>query len=285
MSSSALFEAILARRSVRRYCPDLLDESTLAQVERILAVTQPLVAGHCFGVIQRTPSGQDLVASLGGYGRLVNPPHYLVPYMSGSRHILEDLGFRCEQIVVRLTMLGLGSCFIGCLGREAAVRRRFSLPDGAHIAAFIAFGRPTTSLGGRAVNALVRRATGATHKLPAERLFYRDRFDTPSLPPADLVPLIEAGRHAPSALDVQPWRFLWHEGRLSLFVRRHNPGYGPGQAQAYRLHDGGLAMGNIALALSALGRPGRWQLYDQSSVDIPPHPEELEPLGYLDLDV
>ena len=67
------------------------------------------------------------------------------------------------------------------------------------------------------------------------------------------------------------------------FVRRHNPGYGSEPGQAYRWHDGGMAMGNISHAHTALGRPGRWRLYEESDEDTPPHPEGLEPLGWLDL--
>ncbi|NIN63640.1 MAG: hypothetical protein GTO63_02765, partial [Anaerolineae bacterium] len=193
-----LYEAILARRSVRRYDRAPLDGATLARVQDIISGVFPLVPEHGFEILVRdVEAGEDLVKYLGGYGRLVNPPHYLAPYMVGQRHVLEDLGYRAEQIAVRLAALGIGTCYIGALYREHEVRARFGLPEGARIGAFLIFGWPSDTLGGRAVNRFLRATVGATRRLPAERLFFQDTFDDPATPPSDISPLIEAARHAP----------------------------------------------------------------------------------------
>ncbi|MCL6431985.1 MAG: nitroreductase family protein [Anaerolineae bacterium] len=280
-----LYQAILARRSVRRYERTPLEPEELAQVRAVIAGVRPLITENRYHVLLRDlPAASDLTAALGAYGRIANPPHVLVPYLLGDRHPLVDLGFRTEQIAVRLTALGLGSCFIGCLGREAQVRARFGLPPSTHVAALLVFGRPSGATAARAVNALVRELTGATRKLPAHRVFFDGDFSRPAAPPPDLAPLIEAARHAPSAVDAQPWRFLWRDGVLHLFVRRRNPRYGPGRSQSYRLHDGGVCMGNVALALEALGRHGSWIVYEDDEADLLEHPESLAPLAHLELE-
>ncbi len=281
MTRGTLYEAILARRSVRRYDATPLDEATLTEVRGFATGVRPLVAGSRLEVLLRTATGgQDLVRDLGAYGHLVTPPHYLVPYLAGGAHALTDLGFRMEQIAVRLAARGIGSCFVGCLGRQRTVRARFGLSQGVQIGAFLIFGRPTATLGGRAVNALMRTVVGATTRLPAARIFFSGTFAQPAAPPADLAPLIEAARHAPSARNAQPWRFLWHGGQLHLFVRRHNPAYGGAR---YNLYDGGLCMGNVTLALEALGVAGRWVPYEEDEPGVPPHPAGLMPLARLAL--
>lgn len=280
-----LYQAILARRSVRRYERTPLPQAQLARVCEAIAAVRPLIAANDYRVLLRDlPAASDLTAALGAYGHIANPPHVLVPYVLGDRHPLVELGFRTEQIAVRLTALGLGSCFMGCLGREAAVRARFELPPSARIVALLVFGRPSGATAARAVNRLVREITGATRKLPADRIFFDGDFSRPAAPPPDLAPLIEAARQAPSAVDAQPWRFLWRGGVLHLFVKRWNPRYGPGQSQNYRLHDGGACMGNVALALEALGRRGSWTVYEGNEPDLPEHPESLVPLARLELD-
>ena len=128
-----------------------------------------------------------------------------------------------------------------------------------------------------------RRAAGATNKLSVERIFFRNAFDSPANPPEELAPLIEAARNAPSAVNAQPWRLLWRDGRLYLFVLRASPKYGPVPGAEYRLYDGGICMGNVALALEALGREGQWRMLDGDEDDLPEHPVDLEPLGVLDL--
>jgi nitroreductase len=279
----ALYQAILARCSVRRYDKAPLDEAKLAQVRGIISSVKPLISDNRFTVLAYDVSAdEDLVATLGAYGRLVSPPHYLVPTMTGKEFLLEDLGYRTEQIAVRLTALGLGSCYIGSLGREAAVRARFALPEDARIGAFLVYGLPSEGLNDQAVNTMIRAAVGANRKLPPERVFFQGTFDAPTTPPLELAPLIEAACHAPSAVNAQPWRLLWHGDRLHLFVRRHNLRYGGGATAYYRLFDGGICMANVALASEALGMKSQWTMYKGTEPDVPPHPASLQPVAKLD---
>jgi nitroreductase len=279
---SDLYQAILARCSVRRYVKRPLDEATLTQVQEILPRIKPLMPDNRFTVLLKDVlPGEDLVATLGGYGRIMNPPHYLVPYIVGEKHLLEDLGYRVEQIAVRLMALGVGTCYIGSLGREAAVRTRFGLPEEARIGAFLIFGQPSVAPGGQLFNTLLRTAVGAANKMPAKRIFFWDRFDAPAEPPAKLAPLIEAARNAPSAVNAQPWRFLWHNERLYLFVKRESLRYGIGATAQYRLYDGGICMANVALALEALGMEGHWQMLARDEARLPDHPASLQPMARL----
>jgi nitroreductase len=277
-----LYQAILGRRSVRRYEKEPLGEPELAQVREILAGIRPLIAENRFDVSLKDVSpGEDLVAILGAYGRLVTPPHYLVPYITGERYLLADLGFRVEQVAVRLAALGIGTCYIGTLSREAEVRARFEMPEGARIGAFLAFGWPSTARRGRLFNNVVRRAAGANNKLQVERIFFRETFDTPASPPTELAPLIEAARNAPSAVNAQPWRFLLRDGCLYQFVLKASPKYGSGASADYRLYDGGICMSNVSLALKALGREGQWHMLEGDEADLPEHPPDLQPLAVL----
>lgn len=277
-----LYEAILARRSVRRYERKPLDEVTLEKVRGIISGVKPLIPENRFEVLMRDEVvGEDLVTVLGGYGQFYTPPHSLAPYMLGEEYVLEDLGYCTEQIAVQLAALGIGSCYIGALKREGEVRVRFGLPKGARIGAFLVFGRPATAAGGRTFNTLMRLALGGHKRLPVERLFFQDTFDNPATPPSEISPLIEAARSAPSAVNAQPWRFLWRDGRLYLFVTRNNPKYARAGSQEYRLYDGGICMANVTLAMEALGMEGRWVMIAGTEPDIPDHSAELHPMATL----
>jgi len=284
-AESELYAAILARRSTRRYDQQPLDRSTLDQVGEIITSTQPLLAENQFTALLRdAPPGTDLVKHLGGYGRIVNPPHYLVPYVLGERHQLEEAGYRLEQIAVRLTALGIATCFIGALSREAAVRTLYGLPDAARLAAFLVLGRPSAGRTGRAANRILRLVGGAERKRPVQKIFFEGSFEAPGFPPEAIAPLIEAARQAPSAVNAQPWRFLWLDGRLFLFVTRRNLRYGYGLQEQYRFHDAGAAMANVCLALEALGRSGHWTMASGTEPGFPECPPALEPLATLTLE-
>lgn len=280
-TESNLYQAILARRSVRRYEGRLLEASALEQVQQVISEVKPLVPGNSFEVLLRDVApGEDLVQTMGGYGRIVSPPHYLVPFSLGKEFALIDQAYRVEQIAVRLAALGIGTCYVGSVGREDQVRARFGLPATARSGAFLSLGYAASGRRGRAFNALMRRAAGATNKLPLERIFFHETFDNPSAPPAELEPLLQAARHAPSAGNAQPWRLLWRAGTLYLFVQWENRRYG---SQEYSLYDGGLCMSNVALALEALGMEGRWELLPDAENDLPEHPAELKALARLAL--
>ncbi len=276
-----LYQAILARHSVRRYDKAPLDETALAQVREIVPEGKPLIADNRSQVLMRDKVTPKDLAALGPYGRFITPPHLLVPYGVKGKHVLSDLGYRAEQIAVRLAALGIGSCFIGALPHEEAVCRHFGLPGGARVGAALVFGSESSKLGGRAVNALVSMASTGRTRHPVERLFFQNSFDQPALPPSEIAPLIEAGRRAPSGVNAQPWRFLWRDGCLSLFVTRNNRRYGRGVTQSYRLYDGGICMANISLAMEALGMAGEWVMYEEADLGIPAHPPDLQPLARL----
>ncbi len=278
----APYEAILARRSVRRYDKAPLDERTLSEVREIIGGVAPLVPENRFQTTLRdVPPDADLVALLGGYGRVVNPPHCLVPCVEGQEHPLTDAGYRAEQIAVHLAAMGIGSCFVGALRREAEVQALHGLPETSRIGAFLAFGRPSATVGGQATNRLLRLVAGASRKRSARDIFFEGSFENPAYPPEPIAPLIEAARCAPSAVNAQPWRFLWLEESLYVFVTRNNWRYGGGAQEEYCFHDGGAAMANVTLAMDALGWDGQWTLLKEEEPHGLVPPPHLHPLARI----
>ncbi len=215
---------------------------------------------------------------MGAYGYIVTPPHAIAPYIIGNHLPLVDLGYRVEQIVILLTCLGIGTCYIGTLYREEDNRARLDLPADSRCGALLVFGYPASSATGRTLNSLMRSVPRGNTRHPLNMLFHQGSFDHPTYPPDDLLPILSAARASPSAVNVQPWRFLWHEGELHVFVKRYNQKYGLGPGQAYRYYDGGICLANIKLAMNAQKLDGEWILHDQG-YDIPNHPSTLEPLA------
>ena len=280
-----LYQAILARRSVRRYREEPLSREMLQQVDDIVDHAIPLVEDNRFRVMRRDViTGEDLVAAMGGYGRILTPPHYMVAHIDDGQHSLVDLGFRLEQIAVNMVQLGISVCFIGSLGRESNVRVRFRLPSTSRIGAFLLFGYAAESVAGRTINAVIRRASGGTNKYAGDEIFYHDSFEAPTSPPKELAKLIEAGRRAPSANNTQPWRFLWQDSTLYLFLDRENTRYGKQPIlQEYCYFDGGTCMSNISMAMESLDIEGRWTLLLDTNEFVPDRPDKLMPLAKLEL--
>jgi nitroreductase len=277
--NSKIYEAILNRCSVRRYEAHPLSPEKIAQIENEISQITPLHPENKINfMLKNTRKGEDLATLVGGYGKILSPPHYLVTSMNGNAFALTDLGYCVERLVLRLTSLGIGTCYVGTIGQEEKVRAHFQLAATARIGALVAFGTPAGGMG-RVVNHLIRKSVGATNKLPAEKIFFTDSFDQPTRPPAELAPLIEAARLAPSAVNAQPWRLLQKNNQLFLFVASRYP---KGKAD-YRLFDGGICLANLSVAQEALGWTGNWHFLTNADPSLPDYPDNLQPLARLQL--
>jgi len=250
---SELYQAILQRRSTRRYDPRPLDDGLVDRIARLAPEARPLAEGNAFDCrLVRRAEKEDLSAFLGMYGALVSVPHLLVPHIVGGRHALMDLGFRMEQVAVRLTAMGLASCFIGALSSVEGVNRRFGLPGDAVVGAALAVGRAPENPGSKAVNAIVRGVAGGTGRRPMDALCFDAEPAAAGDPPPAWDAVLEAGRWAPSARNVQPWRFVHAGDLLDVAVLRRARRYG--HQQAYRWFDAGACLGNMHLAAMSAGR-------------------------------
>lgn len=278
LMNKKMYASIQNRRSIRRYRPQPLSSERISQIKKIITQIQPLNPANKLTVsIQNTRKGEDLATLVGGYGKILSPPHYLVPAMTGNAFALTDLGYCVEKLVLHLTSLDIGTCYVGTVGQEEKMRRHFQLAKTARIGALVAFGIPASGAG-RIVNNLIRKGVGATKKRPAEKIFFSESFENPSPPTAELSPLIEAARLAPSAVNAQPWRLLWFKKNLFLFVASR---YAQAKSD-YRFYDGGICMGNISVVLQALDRSGRWHFLTGTEPELPPAPNNLHPLARLE---
>ena len=277
-----LYSFILSRHSIRAFKPQPLNLEDQDRVKKILTTIIPLIPENEFIVISKNHSKEeDLVETLGAYGRFIIPPHYLIPYILGSQFPLVDLGYRIEQIAVHLWEMGIGCCYIGCLSREEKVRKLFELPAFSRIGAFLVYGYPGSSSGLQKITNTIKTLKRNANRKPINELFFRDDFDHPGNPPDSLVKILEAARMAPSAVNAQPWRFILHGERLYLFVTRNNRKYFLPENENYCFFDAGICMSNISLAMASLGIQGKWDLLDQNDSSIPDHPMNLDPVARL----
>ncbi len=279
-----LYQAMMNWSSVRRYDQRPLPQQTLDKIQAEVQNVAALIPPNQFVLpVRDVVTGDDLVAALGAYGRVLSPTHFMVPYIIGRSHLLMDLGYRTHQIVVKMSSKGIGCCYIGSLGRETTLRARFVLRRQARIGAVVIFGRPAAAVTGRTINTAMRRAMGSNKRLPLDQIFFQNNFRRATVPPKNLKPLLEAARRAPSGHNVQPCRFLWRRKTLYLFVNKDNPKYGKGIKQDYRFFDAGVCMANMTLTLKAMGLTPAWTLVKDSPQGIPDHPDGLEPLASVQI--
>jgi len=270
-----LHDAILARRSVRRYEKRPVSQVVLNALRDCEPDIEPLEPGLGFRYsIAHATVDTDITSMLGAYGRIISAPHVLVPTIEDDRHALVDFGFRVEQLVIHLTRLGLSSCWVGALPREARAAERFEIPKGWRIPAVVAFGYPATGIGG-AVNSLIHIGVGAQRPLDFGKFVSSGTYGQPAALSGLQTNLLDALRRAPSAGNARPWRVILRADRMFYCVDTAVGFYRTYKVD-YPLVDAGIGMANISLALKALGRPQQWALLNdepglRARLQLPPN--------------
>jgi hypothetical protein len=254
------YNQLLTRHSIRRYDQSLLSEDDLSNISKNLTTIDQLDENNryeikSFNYLPDSPSGK----ALGGFGRIMKPPHYFAPFISGGTNSLVDLGFRTQQIVLEMWKKGIGSCYIGCAHHQNHVKKILNIADQARIISFVIFGRPDTNQTLRLYQKLSQFFTRSKKRLSFEELFIDKKYLNEINRNTVFKKILEAGRQAPSATNAQPWRFESNGGRLIIYAQHKRVANIYDLEQSYSFHDTGICMANMSEAAIALGKKIRWQ--------------------------
>lgn len=191
------YEAIYARRSVRKFCMEQVDSKVIEGIFKFLEETEPLFPE--IGIRVRVYPAQGQKPKLSGFAN-VSAPHYLVIYSEEKEKSEMNAGYVMQQIALYLTSRGLGSCYQGMAKKHDAKMKE----EGLACVMVMAFGYP--------------KNPGKSRE--AKRLPMEELCAFKSQPKAHTRELIEAARLAPSSFNSQPWRFVVYENRFHIFSRK-----------------------------------------------------------------
>ena len=261
MSESFIAQVIASRKSIRSYQAAPLSEDALHQIEESGAESIPFFSeiGLRFIVIDDGPAFiQDHGGALRSYGRILGAPHYLAAVSDTCAGYMINTGFRMEQLILRATALGVGTCWLGGAYRRQDVGQMLGIAPDEQMVALTPLGMPADGMRtiiGRAIK-LLTPAQGKRD--PLEELAFEGQWGSPvgnklNDRPA-LREMLEAARLAPSWVNSQPWRFVLRNDILVVAVSRP-----AGQNELpYYLLDGGIAMSHIHLVADELGQKPAW---------------------------
>jgi nitroreductase len=256
-----LYRALMERRSVRRYSKQPVEPAVLKSVSELVESLEPLSVTNQFRCQVRVIEDRsDVFASaIGSYARIISAPCFIVPSISGELRLMEDVGYRLQQLVIGLERLGLGTCWVGALSNEGRVAQMFGIRNGWRIPAVIVFGYPDAGFIGRSVNRMVRGVVGAPARLAWNKFVFSERFGQPATVGTQTLYVLDALRNSPSAGNSRPWRVALRGDELYYCIDS-SAGFYRRYRNDYPLLDAGIGMANIALALRSRGRPADWNL-------------------------
>ena len=237
------FEAIPVRKSCRRYDMSRLSGRVLDEVHALASSLAPIDADANVAV-HVVEDGEALQAVMpgvvGAYGKH-RAPHYLLGTGPARPESYDNIGFALEPLVLSLTAVRLGTCWVGGNARGDTFRPVAQYPADHRPLVLVGFGAPAEE-GGH-----VREAGTGKRKSLDELLLN---------PAGEWAEAIEAARLAPSAGNLQPWRFRCAPGRLDAYLSFRAPLQYKLFAEHLRLMnriDIGIALAHVRIAYDERG--------------------------------
>ena len=190
-----LYEAIFRRKSVRKYKDTEIDSRLLEKIEQY--------GEDAVGIRPEIRTKWKILKGsdkrLAGLF-LVKAPYYVVLYSEICEDYRKNAGCLMEQLVLYLHTKGIGSCYQG------GARVKHEDEKELEPVMIMAFGYPAEPL---------ERDREAFKRMELNR-FVKVHGNFGKVQRK----LLEAARVAPSAMNLQPWRFVVTDGRIHMFVKK-----------------------------------------------------------------
>jgi nitroreductase len=261
-----MIEAMKRRVSVRSYADRPVEQSVKEKIRSLLEAQDlgPFGNKVRLSLIDLSDMEQAETRQLGTYGFIKGARLYVAGVVSQRPGAMQDFGYCLEQVVVGITHLGLGTCWLGGTFKRAGFAKRLSVSDDEVIPAISPIGHAREKRTVR--ERVLRRFVGADQRKPWAALFFEGDWNRPLPREAAGVytTALECLRLAPSASNMQPWRIVKSKDtNVFHFFLKRTPGYGKFlRGLDLQLVDMGIAMSHFELAARETGLDGTWKAGD-----------------------
>jgi nitroreductase len=270
----SILEIIQARTSWRTYTNEPLEAEFRNKIEQILKlenVVSPFKssAGKSrFMLINLPEVNPELNTKIGTYGMIKGSQNFVAGAIERSKYDLEKYGYLFETIILAITDLELGSCWLGGTFSRSQVSEILQPKDNEIIPAITPVGYPATR---RWKEKVIRSFAKAKIRKPWNELFFQGDFNTVISQETigEYKDILEMVRIGPSAGNRQPWRILKDNDYnvFHFFVKYSEDKKVSAYNQFVRL-DIGIATCHFDLSVKEKGLPGVWE-FKKPNLEIP----------------
>ena len=215
-----LKEAVADRYSMRTFSSkevgDEVREKILKYAE---GITNPFGPKIRIKFIEKETGAEG--EKLGTYGIIKNAKLFIGVAVKNTDGAQEALGYEFEQLVLYMTSLGLGTCWIGGTFDRGSFAEAMK-PEADEIFTIICpVGYGTGKK--RFFEKIMRANLKADARLGWNKIFFKNDFNTPlkNTDCPDYEEALELVRLAPSAVNKQPWRIVF-DGKAFHFYENHS---------------------------------------------------------------
>ena len=203
MANLTDMQAVQKRISRREFIDKKIDNSIKSQISTIISEKNEISNLEMEVVFDN--DGQSFPT----YGRFINPNNYIKMICDENMSDFNyKIGYFGEEIVLKLTELGLGTCWAGI----SFSRAKAQIPEGKKLRAVIFFGYVNDEL-----SDFEKYIMSSTSIIQRDvEYFYNSFQDIPQ----HFINGIKAVVKAPSAMNRQPYHFIYKDNVALAFVEK-----------------------------------------------------------------
>ena len=262
-------ELIVKRRSWRSYRDEDLSEEVRDRLHEAISGLEPppFSSNIRFSLIES--SMQEKKRVKGTYGVIKGACNFLAGALMPGNMAFEDFGYSMEKLILFITSLDLGTCWIGGTLNRSYFGEMMGLRPGEIIPAITPVGLITDKRS--LLDSIFFLSAGSKNRKPMHELFFENDFKTPAPPgiAGHYADAMEMVRLAPSAVNKQPWRIVKKDGIFHFYLYRalgYNAFFSDVDMQRI---DMGIAMFHFHSCACESGLKGRWAVIDPGLSSLP----------------
>lgn len=260
-------DLIKTRKSVRTYSHQSLAKEIKGKInDYICTLTNPFNSKVTFKLLESKTAINS--AKLGTYGVIKGATDYIGATVKADNFALEALGYEFEKLILYITSLGLGTCWLGGTFKRGEFAKAMSVKDNDISPAISPFGFSADKRS--FTDSLVRFMAQGDLRKPWNTLFFNKNFFT-SLSNSDTGVYegsLEMLRLGPSASNKQPWRIVKDEN-MYHFYEKQSPGYSNAFGYDLQRIDMGIAACHFHLTTIEKNLNGEFKKLANPVSDVP----------------
>lgn len=260
-------EVVKARYSVRTYTGEAISSEKIEQIKNYIKnLNNPFSVKVNFSILE-TKNLED-TKKLGTYGVIKGANNYIGVTVAKGELALEALGYEFEKLVLYLTSIGLGTCWLGGTFDRSSFANALEVNEKELFPIISPFGYALDKK--RFTESLMRKVVKADQRKSWSELFFDKELST-SLSKENAgayESVLEMVRLAPSASNKQPWRIV-RDGKLYHFYEEKAKGYSDKANYDIQTVDMGIAACHFQLTALEKDLKGEFKKLEASAITTP----------------
>lgn len=209
-----IIQAMKERRSVRSFNGKPLDREMVRELKKAVEESYSLFGGKLTVRLKTFDLKGDFKPST--YGVIKGASDFFLLGIGEGEDSALTAGFQFEQVILKATQLGLGTCWIAGTFKGSQFDEKETWPEGEALKIICPVGVPEKP---RFFEKMMRLTVGSDHRKPFSTLFFEDDFKQPLSPDNKFAESLEMLRIAPSSTNSQPWRALVKEDKVLFYYK------------------------------------------------------------------